>query len=425
MARIKGQEAEKEADPDPDLAAVLKRFLGSPSERSASFRRWTWRGYEDGHIPTALSAMCKYGFYYTLRGWWTQPGRITAEVALKGGGFDALWIAAKGHCMPICRHLVKLIEAVHPKGDTYYTFALATSIEENNFDMVKFLVTEVDTDVDLMQQGPLLNYDYLMGGTTTAVQTAARRQPRMLQWMMDQGVVDLESETNSRCTNGSVLIAAAAWGNIKSVQILLKAGANVDAAVHNGKYGSALVAAVAADRIPGERAEVVQLLLSHGADPNMPMRGGQWGSALEASVARDWETELGPKYSEGRRTILLLLLEAGADPTVVYDYGSFGSALTAAAFWGQKEDLKTMIGRVGAERAIEALRQSRHPDVRGFEDQQDITRWKETATYLAEEVGVSKDILHTIGIWDVEPEPCELWEFGAAYNFVLRYSEHC
>lgn len=118
-----------------------------------------------------------------------------------------------------------------------------------------------------------------------------------------------------------------------------------------------------------------------------------------------------------------LLLEAGADPTAVLEYGEYGSALAAAAFWGRKEDLGAMIGKTGTGRAIEALGQSRHPDERIFREQQDVTRWKQTITYLAEEVGVGEEILDTIGLWDVEPEPHNL-PSGWQYEFILRYSKY-
>lgn len=92
-----------------------------------------------------------------------------------------------------------------------------------------------------------------------------------------------------------------------------------------------------------------------------------------------------------------LLLEAGADPADVSEFGEYGSAMAAVAFWGREEDLRVMIDKVGTERAIEVLGQSRHPDERRFNGRRDIAHWKETGTHLAEGVGVSKELLHTIG----------------------------
>lgn len=137
--------------------------------------------------------------------------------------------------------------------------------------------------------------------------------------------------------------------------------------MHNGKYGSALVAAVTLDGVLGKREEVVQLLLGHGADPNMPIRAGEYGSPLEASLTQDWAAQ---EYS---RKMQHLLLEAGADPTAVSEHGEYGSTLAAAAFWGREEELRAMIETVGTERAIEAFSQSRHPNERRFREQQDVT----------------------------------------------------
>lgn len=404
------REQEVEQEPDPDLAAALKRFLGSPDKSSANFQRWAESAGWESHEPPFLF-MCRYGFYYTLRGWWDRPGKITVRVALGGiFGFDALYVAAQGHCMPICRYLAKLIDAVHPEADNYYMRELTISARSNNFGMVKFLVTEKKADVNSARREAWDN-------NYSVAQYVAKENPQMLQWLVDQGVVDLERENDSGCKDGNVLIAAASLPNLESARILLKAGANADAVVQNGDYGSALVAAVGYRHTCGYDTEMVQPLLDHGADPKRPMRGGQWGSAFEASLVRGWASE----FREDRKNIHFLLLEAGADPAAVSEYGEYGSTMAAAAFWGREEDLRAMIGKVGTERAIEALGQSRHPDERRFNGQRDIARWKETATYLAEEVGVSKEILYTIGFWDVEPEPePSAWED----MFVLRYNKH-
>lgn len=410
------REQEVEQETDPYLSAALKRFLGSPDKGSASFHRWV-RGAFLIDIGIPLSIMCMLGFYYTLPDWWTQPGKITAEAALKErNSLDALSFTADSGSVPICRHLVKLIEAVHPKGDTYYTFALLKSIKENHLDMAKFLVVEAKADVNFAKR-ELLDLGY----ACTAAQLAAMGNPKMLQWLMNKGLVDLERENDSGYERGNILIAAVSRGNIESVRTLLEAGANADAVVQNGMYRSALMAAAATcERTYGNGAEIVQLLLDHGVDPKRPMRGGRWGSALGAAVTREWTRE----FQEDDRKIQLLLLEAGADPTALTDHGDFGSALAAAAFCGHKEILKAMVERVGAERAVEAFRQSRHPNNRIFHSPQERISWLETATYLTEEVGANREILYTIGFWDVEPEPYHIVEIDgrkAITSFVLRY----
>ncbi|KAL7902547.1 hypothetical protein HDV63DRAFT_362000 [Trichoderma sp. SZMC 28014] len=384
------REQELEQEPDQDFAAALRRFLGSPDKGSAAYHRWDSQ-WAWPSIP--LSTICRHGLYYTLRDWWTQPGKITAEMALKKeNDHDALNRAAAGGCMHIFRHLVKLIEHVHPKGDTYWISPLKSSIRTYHSEVMEFLVTEMKADVNSADQISTLK--------ETAVQVAAGGgNPKMLQWLVDQGVVDLERENDSEWDRGNALIAASRGHDIKSVRILLKAGANANVAVQNGHLGSALIAA--ASETWSGCIETTQILLDHNADPNLPSKTGGWGSALEASMEPIWIS----KYDEDRRNLQFLLLEAGADPTTVSEYGNYGSALAAAAFCGRTESLKAMIDKVGAKRAIEVFRQSRHPKTRWFQDQQEVIKWKKTATYLAEEVGVSREILHTIGFWEVEPEP--------------------
>ncbi|KAM0251639.1 hypothetical protein ACHAQJ_008099 [Trichoderma viride] len=400
----------KEGEADPDLVVALKRFLGSPDESSANYRRWAEAEDGDSLKPTnmAVFVMCQYEFYYTLRDWWMQ-GRITAEMALQKyhNGRNLPAIAARVGSIPICKHLIRLIDVMHPDAKRH-NGVMGEAIVNDHFDILKFLIMEANADVNFAPPGFHI----------TAVQYAAMYQPKMLQWMIEQGLVDLDRENDSGHGFGNTLIAAAEYANVESVRILLKAGADANAAVKVGSYGSAL--AVAAHYCGHkEHVEIVRLLLDSGADPNLPLKVGDYGSALEASVARSvnsgWSRE---EEEENRRKIQQLLLEAGADSTVVFERGEHGSALAAAALYGRKDFLKTMIDHVGADHAIEALRRSRHPKERRFGDEEDVQRWKDTAKYLAEEVGAGGEILHSIGLWDVEPEPCNRYDT----KFILGYT---
>ncbi|UKZ83829.1 hypothetical protein TrVFT333_011642 [Trichoderma virens FT-333] len=393
LGSMKGGEA------DPDLAVALKRFLGSPDESSANYRKWVGEYYKDlKPANMALFTTCQYGFYYTLRDWWLQD-KITPEMALQKNELreNSLAIAAGSGSLPICKHLINLIDVMHPDADKH-TRALYNAIENNHFDVFKLLV-EANADANRVGEN----------NSRTPVQGTAMFEPKMLQYMIDQGVVDLERENDSGYTYGNALIAAAALAKVESVQILLKAGANVNAAVQNGRHGSALAAAI---HYSGNEkcVETVRLLLDSGADPNLRLKVGHYGSALEASVTKVFSKISGlprsdsKKEEDARVKIQYLLLEAGADPTAVFERGEHGSALAAAAFYGRKEILKAMIDRVGSERAIEVLRHSRHPKQRLFRDDEDVQQWKDTAKYLAEEVGVDKETLHSIGLWDVEPQ---------------------
>ncbi|KAL7920362.1 hypothetical protein ACQKWADRAFT_298804 [Trichoderma austrokoningii] len=393
----------REEEVDSSVAEALKRFLGSPNESSDSYREWVQR-YHDNYnynnynynynhnkdrmkpANMALFAMCRFGLYYTLRDWWLG-GKITQEMALQKNeyGRNSLALAAEGGCIPICRHLMSLIDVTHPEARRH-AGALMSALEKDNDDILKLLVLEANADVNFPGD------DY---GRTAATYAAIHR-PEMLQWMVDHSLVDLEKENESGLRYGNPLIAAVSMGDIESVQILLAAGAGVNAAVQNGRYGSALVAAVA-----GGDEEVVKLLLDSGADPNLPLIGGEFGSALEAAA---WWLYLQEKMYH-------MLLEAGADPAASSKLGKHGSPLAAAAFYGQKDFLEAMIDRVGVDKAIDILRQSRHPEKRFFQSQEEFKRWKDTVAYLANEVGARKDVLHAIGLWDVEPVPYG-WDTG-------------
>ncbi|KAM0521317.1 hypothetical protein ACHAPE_002797 [Trichoderma viride] len=382
----------KEEEADPNVAADLKRFLGLPNASSNSYRKWAQYNNDMQPSSVPLFAMCRFGFYHTLRDWWLEGKiTITQEMALQKNkrGQNSLAVAARSGCVTICRHLMGLIDAMHPEAGRHVK-ALVLALGHRNYDVLELLVLEGNADVNFIDdQG------------WTAAQYAAARRPEMLQWMVGQDLVDLEKENDSGYKAGNVLIAAARSAEFESVRILLGAGASVNAAVRNGRYGSALVA-VAANCTAERDVETAKLLLDSGAEPNLPLKGGDYGSALEAVVHAPWYTE-DTTEAESRRKLQHMLLEAGADPTAVFDRGDHGSAMAAAAFYGQKDLLKAMVDRVGADKAIHVLCQSRHPKLRNFRDQAEFEHWKDTAAYLANEVGASKDVLHGIGLWDVEP----------------------
>ncbi|KAH0521932.1 hypothetical protein TsFJ059_005862 [Trichoderma semiorbis] len=367
---------------------VLERFLGSPGESSINYRKWAGDEKEFGPNNLALMTVCRYGLWYTLRDWWLRS-KITTEMAFEEDDcpLTTLGHAVRSNCLPMCRYLVDSIDVTHPDTAMECVRAVVTAITKGSFDTIKFLIMNASIDVNLPVS--------ILGSNVTAAQVAAMEQPTLLQWMLDQGIVDVEGKNGTGHTCGNILIRTVYRHKFESVQILLKAGANVNAAVHNGKIGSALVAAVEC-RSPA----IVRLLLQHGADPNLRLNVGEHGSVLEATMTLPWWSW----KSEERKEIQHMLLDAGADCTTVphpphmprnYRYGS---VLGAAAFWGHKEILMFMIDRVGAERATQALRRRpTTPLTRYFKDDEEAQRWKDTAAYLADEVGLSKETLHAIG----------------------------
>ncbi|KAM0517677.1 hypothetical protein ACHAPE_004649 [Trichoderma viride] len=401
---------QKGANADPELVMALKGFLGSPEESSDYYRRWIsnaetlidkGRRHPDGRIgysvktellpsDMALCAMCRYGFYYTLRDWWAGS-KISKEMVLKECklGYTPLVHAVKSGCMPILKHLISLGGADYSPSERLKAVDKAMAYEQ--WDVATLLMAEATIDINNVHGGY----------TETLVQQAARTNPEKLQWLIDQGWVDVNRESVTEL--GSPLIAAACVLNIQSVEILLKAGADANASVESGKYDTALdVAASSYIFDEQELVEIVQLLLANGADANKPLKKSRYGSTLETLICLNFDD------INILKEPLDMLLEAGADPTMVFERGHYGSAFAAAAFHGLKELLVAMVAATSKERAMECLLVGRHPDKCVLGLKKTAEKWREgrveTVKYLADEMGVDEETLRKIGLWDVTPE---------------------
>jgi hypothetical protein len=120
--------------------------------------------------------------------------------------------------------------------------------------------------------------------------------------------------------NGDALYYASLLGLQTVVQMLLDAGADVNA--QGGMYGSALQAASA-----GGYEKVVQMLLDAGADVNA--QGGWFSVALQTASLY------------GHEKVVQMLLAAGAD--VNAQGGVYGSALQAASFNGHEKVVQMLL----------------------------------------------------------------------------------
>ena len=110
------------------------------------------------------------------------------------------------------------------------------------------------------------------------------------------------------------LADAAIHAELKSAQLLIAAGADVNRRIPNqSRFGNALAAAASNP----SSASVLELLLQHGADVNM--QGGNYGSALAEAAA------------SGNAQGLRRLIRAGANVNQQLQEGNYGSALAAAA----------------------------------------------------------------------------------------------
>jgi len=115
---------------------------------------------------------------------------------------------------------------------------------------------------------------------------------------------------------GSALAAAAARNQPEFINLFVDRGADVNALIRNGEYGSALVTAAATSSAKGES---IKCLVDRGADVNMPVPAGKYGSALIAAASR------------GQIRAVWCLVEKHADVTASLETGEYGDALMAAA----------------------------------------------------------------------------------------------
>jgi ankyrin repeat protein len=324
-------QTQKEQEPNPILADLLKAFLGSPGESSLQYRQWYLQVKADRDMPSTSAfrnvnikeispenstvfAMCRFSFYALLSDWWRN-----AEIPLpqtNSEGDNLLAVAAAGGCRPICEALIKRGAQVNLQSGRFGS-VLATAAWWGNTETVKYLV-EQGADVNLrLQTG-----EY---GSASALAAAAERgNTETVKYLVDQGAdVNLPLQTGPY---GSALAAAAEWGNTETVKYLVEQGADVNLPLQTGPYGSALAAAAGR----GD-TETVKYLVEQGADVNLPLQTGKYGSALSAAAWR------------GGTETVKYLVKQGADVNLPLQTGRYGSALAAAAWWGSTETVKYLV----------------------------------------------------------------------------------
>ncbi|KAL7921910.1 hypothetical protein ACQKWADRAFT_321010 [Trichoderma austrokoningii] len=387
---------------DTSHEPALKRFLGSPGESSVYYRRWmkTLKPNMLELLNLAIPLMCRYGFYHTLRDWW-EKDKIDHKLVLTECKRDRIdrdplysysWsgstieLAALGGCLPMCRYLINAIGTVGLRRGLYHQAAEATI---GNNDIIKLLVEEAKVDVNVN--------------------------------LVDQGWVSPNQQGG--LIYDSALITAALNQNLPSLEILLRAGADANIPAKRGEYGTALIAAASSSFLILEDiyTTIIVTLLKSGADINQIPLVGRYGSALKAFIWGKFDSHVQDRKLR-HREILKPFLKSGADPAMICNIGEHGSALAASAFYGMKNLVVMMIDATGKERAIECFRQSRHPSEIKIRDKA-VEAWKknvaETATYLADEVGVDKETLRRIGIQDVKikhgPDQ-QQWLRSSAWN---------
>ncbi|TFB05075.1 hypothetical protein CCMA1212_003058 [Trichoderma ghanense] len=389
------------AEADEKLVRSLKRFLGSPKVSSVYFRNWVesldfkWDGQKELlPMDMALFTMCRYGFYHVFPDWWNTD-EVDEEMALEKckDGCNSLVLAVKAESAPICSFLVRVMNVDNALAEGHHP-AMRAALHRDNKDIISLLVLEGKVDINILVKDRHPSH--------SLVQLAIKEHPHLVPWLLEQGWVDVNREGGDEC--GNALIAAVYRDRPQLVRILLKAGADANAAVECGDYGSALVAA--ASTIEDTRLEMMQLLVKHGADPNLPLKGGRYGSPLEALLFIE-AMNLYPDVPPIKESVEFLLA-AGEDPAMMSDVGRHGSALAAAAWYGFKDMLALMVAVTGRERAVECLGRSRHP-WSGFDHNRErYVRWtqrvKEIVPYLTDDLGLSHEMVYGLGLWLVGPE---------------------
>ncbi|KAK0766996.1 hypothetical protein N5P37_000726 [Trichoderma harzianum] len=401
------------ATPDAQLVASLRRFLGSPEQRSTYYIKWCkrrsppWNGLNASDIwfppwdglnasDICWLSMCRYGLYYVLQDWW-ENYVSNRPVDLTKVRYRGLALAAQGGCMEVCRCLLSTMDELD---SVQLGPAIRNAIHEGHKDF--FLLLERHGNFRIA------NYFEEKPGAILG----AARHPGLIYW--------LASHSLFNSVSGNSLLEAARLGDLQAAKDLLEAGVDVNHRPHHAeKFGSALAAAVTSAGLGGDfepdRVKTIQLLLDNGADPNLPLYSGQSGSALESTIFYYCKPRSDEKRDEFEfahpKDVLALLLKAGAKPAMVLDHGNHGSALAAAAYRGLKDMLALMVEVIGKDSAIECLRQSRRPErTRAVRFRKLRQSRQDTIAYLTDELGVDKEILHNIGLWQDSPEEVGTFE---------------
>ena len=160
------------------------------------------------------------------------------------------------------------------------------------------------------------------------ITSALENSGTLLSWAAGKGdmktvelVVSRGADVNAQDEYyGNALQAASVEGQEKVVEILVRRGADVNA--QGGDPGNALYAASAAGH-----KKVVEILVNHGADVNA--QGGYYGNALQAASAA------------GHEEVVKILVSRGAD--VNTQGGDPGNALYAASVEGHEKVVEILV----------------------------------------------------------------------------------
>ncbi|GAB1321063.1 hypothetical protein MFIFM68171_11273 [Madurella fahalii] len=436
--------------PDPVMVHLLKKFLGSPAKSSEQYRRW-YKAVErdDVHRPPdsdfkqpvldfiapetqTLFAICRFSLFRILEDWRHDPSVDLSGTNKHGKTLLEVVSIEDPASFAIGRELVELGVDVNQSRVDFPTTTtpLSRAVEIGDAEWVRFLIAHgARVDPDL--------------GSALAL-AASMDRADLVQILLEAGAqVDADDDA---LDFGSVLAAAAASAGLETVRMIIDAGADVNRALEKN-VGSALAAA-GRNQNP-DALEVVSLLLRHGANPNMLGRHGLHTSALgEACLSRNLPCvksliQAGAKVNQEFRSgyygsaliitaslgdieCLSALIEAGADVNQVVSAGDYGIALIAAARHGNLDCLVPLLAE-GAD-----VNQLTHTGLYGTALAAAASVGREDCVRALVEVGAEVNLLIPNGKYasalaaSVGHEDCMhfLIDAGADVNQVLPLGTH-
>ncbi|KAK5539671.1 hypothetical protein LTR25_003376 [Vermiconidia calcicola] len=158
-------------------------------------------------------------------------------------------------------------------------------------------------------------------GRTALIWASDSGHEKVVQILLNAGAEVNAQAQGVQDDNSNALSAASSRGNEKIVQILLDRGADINAL---GDYGTALSAVSARGN-----EKMIQILVDRGADVNA--QGGVDGNALYVASER------------GHEKIVQILLDRGADINAFDDF--FSTALSAASARGNEKIVQILLER--------------------------------------------------------------------------------
>ena len=245
---------------------------------------------------------------------------------------DKVNLAAQGHM-----NTSDILQAIKNGDKELVDKALAAGVSVNMQDssnctllMRACLCQKVEIIELLLNKGADINKT-LKDGRTALHIAASQGYTEIVQLLLNRNA-DLNltfkrlagREITREITGITVLMLAVLIGKKELVEMLITAGADVNAHTSNGDT-ALLEAAYSGD------LDIVELLLKNGAHSNA--RGDKGYTALACAV------------EQGHKEVVLLLLSKGADSTFTYEYteGAQGTLLILATHKGQKEIIDILL----------------------------------------------------------------------------------